>query len=56
MQFSIGQRVARCEAREVTGATVIAIDTSDPDETLYRISYDGGGEGWWPQSALTSAA
>ena len=54
MMFAIGERVNRLENREVTGATVIAIEES-PDGTIYKIEYDEGGTGWWPESALEPA-
>lgn len=47
MTFSIGDRVNRIEDREVTGATVIAIDGEH-----IEIEYDEGGTGWWPPEAL----
>ena len=45
--FKIGDRVNRIEDREVTGATVIAIDGENCE-----IAYDEGGSGWWPYDAL----
>lgn len=42
-----GDRVNRIEAREVTGATVLAVEG---DYAL--ITYDEGGEGWWPVDYL----
>lgn len=41
--MEIGTRVNRIENRTVVGATVIAIDGNN-----LLLSYDEGGEGWWP--------
>lgn len=53
-QFQIGQRVSRVEARTSTGAVVREVGLVD-DQPNYRIAYDEGGEGWWPESALRAA-
>lgn len=45
--MQVGDRVNRIEDREVVGATVIAFDGN-----FVFISYDEGGEGWWPIEAL----
>jgi len=44
-------RVTRIEARETTGATILAIDGEGA-----LIAYDEGGQGWWPLDALTPEA
>tara|TARA_Y100000052_G_scaffold27547_1_gene36135 strand:+ start:175 stop:342 length:168 start_codon:yes stop_codon:yes gene_type:complete len=49
--FEIGDRVLRIEMRETCGATVVEV-RSDEDGNHYRISYDEGGEGYWPENAL----
>lgn len=48
--FTIGQKVNRIENREVTGATVIAVDGE-----YFEIDYDEGGSGWWPADSLIPA-
>lgn len=45
--FQIGNRVNRIEDREITGATVTALDGE-----YCEIAYDEGGSGWWPYEAL----
>lgn len=47
-KFNINQRVRRIEDREQVNATVIGFQ--DPD--YYELSYDEGGTGWWPESAI----
>ena len=51
MPFEIGTRVERREERDVTGATVLAVDEGG----FLLIAYDEGGEGWWPPDALDPA-
>lgn len=43
----IGQRVDRIEQRRTTSATVLEIEGDNA-----RLSYDEGGEGWWPMDSL----
>jgi len=45
--MTVNDRVNRKESREVTGATILEIDG---DNAL--ISYDEGGQGWWPLACL----
>lgn len=45
--FTIGQQVNRIEDREITGATVTAIDGENVE-----LAYDEGGSGWWPIECL----
>lgn len=45
--FAVGDRVERIEDREITAATVVAVDRENVE-----IAYDEGGSGWWPVSAL----
>ncbi len=49
--FAIGDTVLRREDRPERRATVLEIDTGT-DETIYRLAYAEGGEGWWPELAL----
>lgn len=49
--FKIGDRVDRIESRDVTAATVLQIIERD-DGNMIEISYDEGGSGFWPESAL----
>lgn len=48
MPFEIGTRVERREKRDVTGATVLAVDEGG----YVLIAYGEGGEGWWPPECL----
>lgn len=52
--FVVGQTVWRVEAVK-RAAMVLEVDTSDLLEVCYRIEYAEGGEGWWPESALTGS-
>lgn len=45
--FMVGDRVTRIEARDVVGATVIAVDGDNVE-----LAYDEGGTGWWPSDRL----
>ncbi len=47
--FSIGDRVNRIEDRPITSATVKEV-MNDGQNVL--ITYDEGGEGWWPSNCL----
>ena len=49
--FAEGARVLRKEGRASRGATIMAVEEND-GEPVYRIAYDEGGEGWWPEAAL----
>jgi hypothetical protein len=55
MTFQTGDRVRRIEDREITAATVLEIAETD-GEAICLIAYDEGGEGWWPETALTLEA
>lgn len=46
--FNVNDRVNRNEDREVTGATIIAIDGD-----FCELAYDEGGTGWWPYTEIT---
>ena len=50
-QYNVGDRVNRIEDREVTGATITAVQEHG-EQTSYEIQYDEGGSGWWPESCL----
>jgi len=49
--MKIGDRVDRIETRDMTGATVVAVDGEN-----VKIAYDEGGEGWWPRNTLIPPA
>jgi len=51
--FEVGSRVNRVEDSPSLGAVVVEMYLSD--ELYYLISYDEGGEGWWPESSLEAA-
>ena len=53
--FAIGERVQRLEPRALTAATVLEIEMTDTVPN-YRMAYDEGGEGWWPEGTLASAS
>lgn len=53
-QFAIGATVYRQEDRGETRAEVLAIDDAGND-VFYLIAYDEGGEGWWPEAALSDS-
>lgn len=45
--MKVNDRVNRKEAKEVIGATILKIDGENA-----LITYDEGGEGWWPLESL----
>lgn len=45
--MEVNDRVHRKEDRDVTSATILKIDGENA-----LISYDEGGEGWWPLDCL----
>lgn len=45
--MKVNDRVNRIEDREVTGAIILEINGENA-----LISYDEGGEGWWPFDCL----
>ena len=47
-KFEDGARVRRIEDREQVNATVIGFQ----DPYYYELSYDEGGTGWWPETAI----
>lgn len=51
MEYQVGDRVERIEDREITGATVLSIQTVG-DETILELQYDEGGTGWWPATSI----
>jgi hypothetical protein len=56
--FKPGDRVVRIEEREHVAATVVGVDKMvGPEEYFsYLITYDEGGEGWWPEDSLKPEA
>lgn len=54
MAFAVGDRVDRIEDRPMTGAVVLAVEDGD-EEPVLELSYDEGGTGWWPTSAVRAA-
>ena len=55
-KWNVGDRVELIEDTGSTGATVLEVANimrgDDVFEISYRVAYDEGGEGWWPESAL----
>ncbi|MBY6239801.1 hypothetical protein [Methylosinus sp. Sm6] len=50
MAIAIGNAVYRADSGD-NAATVLAIEEID-GETVYRLAYAEGGEGYWPSSAI----
>ncbi len=52
--FSLDQVVRRIEHGDPRKATVLEIDHRewDPGDYRYRLAYEEGGEGWWPEHGL----
>jgi hypothetical protein len=46
MNYAVGVRVKRLEARPQVGAVVLAVEDDLEGQTL-KLSYDEGGSGWW---------
>jgi hypothetical protein len=51
MTYKTGDRVRRLEARAQVGAVVLTAEEGWKGQTL-ELSYDEGGTGWWPSSAV----
>jgi hypothetical protein len=51
MTYKTGDRVRRLEARAQVGAVVLTAEEGWEEQTL-ELSYDEGGTGWWPSSAV----
>ena len=51
MTYKAGDRVRRLEARPEVGAVVLTAEDGWDGQTL-ELSYDEGGTGWWPSSAV----
>lgn len=49
--WTIGDAVLRREDRPERRATVVAVEEG-VDGAVYRLAYEEGGEGWWPEAAL----
>ena len=54
MSFAIGDRVRRLETRPEVGAVVLTVEDGWQGQIL-ELSYDEGGTGWWPSSAVEPA-
>lgn len=54
-RFGKDDRIRRNEAGPSVGGTVLEV-TDGPDGVLYKIAYDEGGEGYWPEAALEAPA
>lgn len=53
---AMGARCWRDVISPETGATVLGLDNSSPEEPMVELRYDEGGGGWWPLSTLVFAA
>jgi hypothetical protein len=51
MNYTTGQKVKRLEDRPEVGAVVLAVEDG-MDGQMLELSYDEGGTGWWPASAV----
>ena len=51
MTYATGDRVRRLEARPEVGAVVLSAEDGWEGQVL-ELSYDEGGTGWWPSSAV----
>jgi hypothetical protein len=51
MTYKTGDRVRRLEARAQVGAVVLTAEDGW-EEQILELSYDEGGTGWWPSSAV----
>jgi hypothetical protein len=51
MTYAVGDRVKRLEARPQVGAVVLNVEDG-MEEQILELSYDEGGTGWWPASAV----
>ena len=51
MTYATGDRVRRLEARPEVGAVVLTAEDGWEGQIL-ELSYDEGGTGWWPSSAV----
>lgn len=54
-RFVNGHRIRRNETRPSVGGTVLEV-IDGPDGAIYKIAYDEGGEGYWPEAALRAIA
>ncbi len=53
---AIGVRCWRDVVSPSTGATVLSLDSSSPEDPMVELGYDEGDGGWWPLSTLVFAA
>jgi hypothetical protein len=51
-KFKVNDRVNRIEERENVSSTVLEVIQTFDGDTIYRISYDEGGFGYWFESDL----
>jgi hypothetical protein len=51
MNYTPGQKVKRLENRPQVGAVVLAVEDGMDGQVL-ELSYEEGGSGWWPASAV----
>lgn len=51
-KYKVGYTVWRIEDRPTTKAEVLEV-IDGPLGFSYHISYEEGGDGWWPEDALT---
>ena len=49
---ALGERCWRDLISASTGAMVLSLDSSSPEDPMVELSYDEGGGGWWPLSTL----
>ena len=49
---AMGSRCWRDRISPETGATVLSLDSSSPEDPMVQSAYDEGGSGWWPLSTL----
>ena len=52
----VGSRCWRDLISPESGATVLSLDSSSPEDPMVELGYDEGGGGWWPLSTLVFAA
>ncbi len=51
--FEVGAAIVRLEGNTaMVKATVVSVSELQLDKTMYLISYEEGGQGYWPESSL----
>ena len=53
---ALGVRCWRDVISPSTGATVLSLDGSSPEDPMVELGYDERGGGWWPLRTLVFAA